>query len=285
MKRINPNFIVRIFKGWKAGITALFGLSSIFGLLLFLFNFSQYCWYRNYYSIIIILIISILAAFISGNIRMLPSIIIDELSKENSYIASYCDSSGLKEADEMTKPYFGNDFIPFNQIEQWRLKNPKGFVQIKNSEGLLCACFVILGLASSFFDQFLVGSLSEHDIRSDDVLDIESSKKLDRIYISGVVVRNPSSFLGHKRANIMLWTMLQYINKMYGFRKNRAYYAVAITNESEKLLKALNFNLLGDKHTRKDQSNLYKIDINRETWNNLLCRIGDYSRMVRLLID
>ena len=282
MKRIKPSIFVRVLSGWQVGLKTLLALCTIGGLLIGLLNIHEYDWFRAYYAIILVILISVLAAFFAGIQKMLPDLIIDELSRENSYIATYCDSLGLKEADEMTKPYFGNSFIPFNQIEQWRLKNPNGFVQIKNSEGLLCACFVILGLSESFIDQFIRGRLTENDISSDDVLDIVSTKKLNRIYISGVVVRDPNSYMGRKRAMIMLWTILQYINKIYGLRKRRQFFAIAITPESEKLLQALEFELIGNKRSRKDQCNLYKITLDRQTWDNLQSRLGSYSKMVEL---
>jgi hypothetical protein len=110
-------------------------------------------------------------------------------------------------------------------------------------------------------------------------------KKEERIYISGVVVRDPHLYMGRKRVAIMLWTILQYIKKVFGLRKSRTFYAVGLTIESEKLLKTTGFLICGDKVNRKDKSNLYRIDLDKKKWEELIAKIGDYSKMVSFHID
>lgn len=286
IKRIRPNFFVRIYSGWTFGVTAFLGLCTVGGLFFAIIQPQSFSSYDTTLIIAIMALFSILIAYRRGQQKLLPPIIIDELSSENSYTVAFCDNQSLREADEMTKPYFGrHGFIPFEQIEQWRLKNEKGFVQINNVEGVLCACFVILGLEPSFLDQFIAGRVTEHDIDSDVVMSFDNTKKEGRIYISGVVVRDPHSFMGRKRATLMLWAILQYIKKIFGFRKDRTFYAVGLTGESERLLKTMGFHICGNKGSRKDNSNLYRIDFNKKKWDELVARIGDYSKMVSFEVD
>ena len=285
IKRIKPSFFVRIYKGWKFGGTTIIGLCTIGGLIFALYSPQNFCSYYKILSLAIILLIGLLVAYVRGKQKLLPPTLIDELSGENSYSVSFCNREGLREADEMTKPYYGPGFIPFDQIEQWRLKNEKGFVQINNSDGLLCASFVILGLESSFFDEFIAGKLTEHEIDGNVILPFDSMKKEERIYISGVLVRDPGRFLGGKRTRIMLWTMLEYFKKLFTLRKTRALYAVGLTKESEKLLHAMEFKICGSKESRKDHSNLYRIDMDKETWQKMLTKIWDCSKMVSFNID
>jgi len=110
-------------------------------------------------------------------------------------------------------------------------------------------------------------------------------KKEDRIYISGVVVRDPASLMGGKRATIMLWTILQYIKRTFKLQKTRTFYAVGLTRQSEKLLQKLGFHICCEKRSRKDNSNMYRIDLDKKTWTGLLARIGDFSKMVSFNID
>lgn len=285
IKRIKPNFFVRIYKGWAFGLATILGLCTIGGLVFALYSPQNFYWYYKIPLLGIILLIGLFVAYVRGKQKLLPPTFTDELSGENSYSVSFCSRQGLREADEMTKPYYGTGFIPFEQIEQWRLQNEKGFVQINNSDGLLCACFVILGLERSFFDQFIAGRVTEHEIESSVILPFDGMKKEGRIYISGVVVREPGGYLGAKRTRIMLWTMLEYIKKVFALRKTRALYAVGLTKESEKLLHAMEFKICGNKESRKDHSNLYRIDLDKETWLKMLTKVGNFSKMVSFSID
>jgi len=209
------------------------GLCTIGSFYLTLNKPQNFGFYNTLITYTLICLFGVIIAYLRGCQKLLPDTIIDELSSENNYSISFCDNQSLCEADEMTRPYFGRGFIPFDKIEQWRLKNQKGFVQINNSEGTLCACFVILGLESSFLNQFIAGRLTEHDISSDVVLSFDEMKKENCIYLSGVVVREPYSYMGHKRTRVMLWAILQYIKKVFGLRKSRIFYAIGLTKESE----------------------------------------------------
>ncbi len=280
IKRIRPNSLVRILNGWKVGLSTILTLIAIVGFGLRLYS-PQKLDFSSILAILIgIIVTGIIVSYLRGKQKLLPDTFIDELSNENNYLASPCTLESLREADEMTKPYFGKGFIPSDRIEQWRLKNEKGFVQITNPVGQLCACFVIVGLERSFFDQFIAGRVTEHEIDSKVILSFEDTKKQDRIYISGVVVRDPGGFAGSKRTRVMIWAMLEYIKKFYGFRKTRTFYALGLTKESERLVQRMEFNICCDKESRRDNSNLYRIDITKEKWWELLRKIGDLSKMV-----
>ena len=285
IKRIKPNSLVRVCSGWKVGLTVIVGLSSVEGFILALIAPQQLQLKVIIFAILATIMTGIIAAFFNGKQKLIPDTISDEFSSENKYSVNFCSKEGLREADEMTKPYLGSGFIPFDRVEQWRLINEKGFVQIDNAGGILCACFVILGLEHSFFEQFIAGKVTEHDIDSGVILSFDRMRKEERIYISGVVVREPSLYMGHKRATIMLWTMLQYIKRVFKLRKSRTFYAVGLTKESEKLLKTMGFVICCNRGNRKDNRNLYKIDLDKKTWEELVARIGDYSKMVSLNID
>lgn len=282
MRRIKPNTFKRIVKGWTVGISTIVGLTGIISFVLTLVLEDKIDLVLIIIIAIVVLVAGIIAAFVRGKQKLIPDIILDELSSENRYVVNFCTRETLREADEMTKPYFGRNFIPFDKIEQWRMRNNNGFVNLINSEGALCACFVIIGLENSFFDQFIAGRVTEHEIDSDVVLSFEEMKRQNRIYISGVVVRNPGHYKGAKRTRAMLWTMLDYIRRVFTLRETREFYAVGLTAESEKLLTAIGFKIHSNKKSRKDQCNLYKIDLDKNTWLRLMSRIGNFSKMVNI---
>lgn len=285
IKLIKPTAWARIHNGSSVGIAVMVFFCTVFGFIFTLYKPFQLDLLEIVAVFLAIAFLGAISAYFKGHLSFIPPVVIDELSKERHYELSFCDQNSLREADEMTIPYFGNDFIPCEQIEKWRLKNYKGFIHIKNNDGLLCACFVILGLEHTFFEQFIAGRLTEHDIDEKVILDFEDMKKESRIYISGVVVRDPSSYMGAKRARIMLWGMLQYIKDTFGLRKNREFYAVALTRESETLLRNLGFSVSQEKSRRKDNCNLYKITLDKSCWDKLLARIGDMSSMADINTD
>ncbi len=150
MKRTKPNILVRIYSGRSVGITTILALATIGGFIFTVSPPNSFDLRDKIITFVAVPVVGILAAYLRGRQKLLPDIIIDELSAENSYSVSFCSQPGLREADELTRHLFGRDFIPFDQIQQWRLRNEEGFVQISNADGVLCACFVILGLEHSF---------------------------------------------------------------------------------------------------------------------------------------
>src|SRR5438034_158547 len=133
------------------------------------------------------------------------------------------------------------------------MKNPTGFVQIVNSAGELCASFGILGLTKGFTEQFMAGKVADTQLSSEDVLTPEKSRRAENLYISGVVVRDAEKPIGHKRASVMLWSMLHYMKQVYGKRKERRLYAVAVNQKSERMLRRFGFQLLATKDSRVDR--------------------------------
>lgn len=221
----------------------------------------------------------LMAAYISGRQRTLPLLVCDELSTELRYVCRPCSPGNLQEASRIVQRIFGRNHIDYNLLEQWRLRNPKGFMEIVNEKDVLVGCFVVIGVAQSFMDEFKRGTVSEALITSDVVLPIAEAKRLKDVYISGVMVRDPGGYLGSKRARVLIWSMLKYLKHHYGIPSKRSLYAVALTKEAEKLLKSLNFSICSPASGRVDRHNLYKIDCTKEHWEDVSRQTGDLSLM------
>lgn len=218
-------------------------------------------------------------AYLRGRMAFLPDQLIDEMRDEERYECAPCTEERLREACEMTKPYYGHEYVEPDVAVQWRSRNPTGFVQIVNSSGELCACFGVLGLSQSFMDQYIKGNVDDTQLRGDDVLSLPASKRATSLYISGVVVRNPESHKGRKRANVMIWAMMTYVRQIYGLRKKRELYAVAVTRESERLMQNLGFTVASRANGRRDKCNLYCSELTPEFWKQLMCKVGDWSAL------
>jgi hypothetical protein len=225
--------------------------------------------------------IGLLAAYLRGRMKLIPDSLIDDLSSDGQYSCEFCSSDKLREACDMTKPYYGNEYVPAEVAEQWRMKDSRAFVQITNSNGQLCACFGILALSDSFMDQYVRGNVADTQLNEVDILSFEQSKKSKRLYISGVVVRDPSKHVGRKRACVMIWAMMVYVKRVFGLRKERELFAVAVTSESEKLMKNLGFHIVSNAAQRRDKRNMYRLTLSKTTWDKLMLNVSDYSRMCK----
>ena len=284
MKRIPPTVWKRIRTGWKWGLTFFVSLCTVGGFMIPLLGIKITGQAAAAIAATVVMS-AIFVAYYYGKSVQLPMRVVDELSMDKHYTVSYCNSASLREADEMTRPFFRNAFVPFDRIEQWRMKNGRGFVAIHNETGELCACFVIIGLAGSFLDQFITGNVVESQIDGNIVLPYEEMIQQNRIYISGVVVKDAGSHLGCKRAKVMIWVMLKYIQKMFGIQKTRTFYALSLTHESEKLLHTMGFQQCCDKSSRMDDHDFYSIVLDTRKWKELNMRTGDYSQMVTIRWD
>jgi len=220
-------------------------------------------------------------AYIKGCGQILPKNLIDEVQNtEAPYLCDYCTEATLAEACDLTKPHYRDEYVSSEQAEAWRQKNDRAFVHLLNRDGEICASFGVLALTASFTDQFFKGNVTDLLLKPSDVLDFEASKRSSKLYISGVVVRNPDTHLGHKRTAAMLWVMLRYLERLYGVRKKRTLYAIAVTPASVKLMKNLGFTINCEAKKRQDHYPLYCFELTPESWKGLKASVrafGDSS--------
>lgn len=221
-------------------------------------------------------------AHYEGRASLISPLFVNEMSSEGQYSCSISTAERLREACEMSRLSYRHFYVQPDVVEQWRMKNHKAFVQIVNSEGELCASFGILVLKDSFMDQFIDGKVSDSQLKENDICNFSESTKSKRIYISGVVVRDHLKHLGRKRAWVMTWTMLMYFRKMYGVKSGRSLYAIAITKESEILMKNLKFELICPASNRKDGCNMYRYHLTKKSWEELRGLVGDCHSLCRL---
>lgn len=267
--------------GVKAGFAAFMIITAMAGVVIGAVNATGVVVSRQIVLIVgaVCIISGLVTSFIKGRMKLLPDSFIDEVSADGKYTCEYCSADKLHEACEMTKPFYRHEYVDPEIAEQWRIKNQKAFVQIVNSGGILCACFGVLAPKESFMDQFIDGLITDTQLRADNICDFENSKKCTRLYISGVIIREPSTYKGGKRAKVMIWAILYYLRKLYGLRRKRTYYALAITEESERLMNSLGFCLASDAKSRTDRCSMYKYELTKNSWHQLIRKVGDFSPM------
>jgi hypothetical protein len=219
-------------------------------------------------------LIGLATAYLRGGGQILASTLVNDMrNSEAPYRCDFSTSELLAEACEMTKPHYGDEYVSADKAEQWRLKNPKAFAHLVNKDGELCASFGVLALTPSFTDQFFKGRVTDLQLDASEILSFEESRKAANLYLSGVIVRDPSSHLGHKRTAAMLGAMIRYIEKLYGTRKKRVLYAIAVTKPSEQLMANLGFTLRCKSRDRKDGHDLYCFELTGPSFRELKKRV------------
>jgi hypothetical protein len=287
LKRIRASFWARMKAGSATGWKAFLGAIGISGAVITFIAATQMRvpWKIIFLVGLLCFLFGILVTYIRGRITLLPDSLVDEMNSEGQYVCRFCSEEKLREACEMTRPFYGHEYVEPETAVRWLRKNPKAFIEMVNDRGELCACFGILAITDSFMDQFIKGRLSDTQLEPDDICGEHESMKCKRLYISGVIVRDHTTHKGHKRANVMIWAMLTYAKKLYGLRRRRELFAVAVTKESERLMKGLGFHLACESRVRKDECNLYTYGLTKETWDHMISRVGDWSKLCEFKFD
>ena len=287
-KRIRKNFFIRIRKGLPFA-AKIFGYSFfvvVVGMATLInstgnnLKISQIL-----YGASICTGVSLIALVIKGSLSHLPDDILFNTLSNESYVSDYCTKTTLELANGLTQPYYHHEYVEDRIAEMWRIKNSKGFVHILNQAGDVCASFGILAIKASFMEYFVKGDLQDNNLGSDEVLTFEQSKKSKELYISGVVVSEPDNIIGRRRALVMIWCMINYIKNIYGIKKERKIYALAVSKQSENLLKRSGFQIECSKKNRIDKLNLYSLIINKDSINDILLRVGDYSTCCKCMFS
>ena len=284
MRRIPPRWWLRLWSGWRAGLAfVLSSFAIFFGVTARISSYQiRIPVWVNIVAPTLIVLMGLLISFIRGSIKLLPDSFVDEVGSDGPYRCVRATCNSLREACELTRPYYGREFVGHELAEQWRLANPRVLECIHNFNGDLCASFGILALRSSFMDMFIEGRVEDRQLLGKDVLTGKSAKECKRLYISGVVVRDPGKMAGNKCAKVMIWAMLQHLRREYGLRRHHELYAIAVTKESARLMRNLQFALVDIGKNRRDKCDLYRYKLTRESWQRLLCEVGDCSGMCEI---
>ncbi len=283
-KRIRPNLLMRFRKGFKYGFNTFLIIFTIATGVIGVLAITGEVFTIRFILIVgaMMIFISLFVTFIKGQLIHLPDQIIFEDNIDKEYVADFCTSRTLAQANSITKPYYGSEYVSNDKAEGWRQKSPHSFIHILNNNGKLVASFGIIAIEPSFFSQFLKGRLIDNKLEPDDILDDSRTKNSNDLYISGVVVRNPDNRIGNRRAIVMVWSMLMYLKQNFGLRKEREIYALAVSQSSENLLKRSGFSIISEASERKDSLNLYHLHFTRENYEYILDRIGDYSKFCKV---
>lgn len=237
----------------------------------------------NLYLVSIVVAAALVGSFLYGVFRArlihIPDILIRVPAGSTLQGCKFCTAAELAEANSLAAACYRRDAIPDELVEQWRLKNPTMYACVLDQAGSLVAALGVMPLTDSFMELFIEGKVVESQIGSKNIHGPNENRKALKLYISGVVVRDPGTQRGQMRASILLWATVQYLVKLYGTHKKRTLYALAATKQGESILKHLNFSVACPASQRLDKHNLYSLEWSRDTLRNVKAMIPDYRLM------
>jgi hypothetical protein len=222
-KRTGARLLFRVRHGLHHGGKVFVALTGASGTAFGLINACGVTCNPTYVvsSLTVAALCGLTSAFIKGHINHLPDSIIINDDHDVKYELCYETKDICKYFNQKTAKYFGRDFIDDLVVESWRTKNPSAFIYLKNQHQKPCAALCVFALRHSFMEQFIKGRVAESDIEEEEILDLAASKKSDTLYLAAIIVEQPHTPVGHRRALIMVWGAIQYLNKVYGMRKKR----------------------------------------------------------------
>jgi hypothetical protein len=276
MKLVSPTIGDRLRKGAPVGVTVGVTVLAVAGVVSTILQITG--WISLSVVAAVSVLCGIIAAYVRGRFSYIPQMMVDEIGRDNPCYCRRVTSDDLRHACELTKPYYGEEYVDFSVAEKWRKKNPEAFVQIVNERGEMCSCFGFIAIKDSCFDEFIKGRVKDGEFDEDDILDTEETRNASRLYLSGVIVSGAGSWLGGKRANMMAWAILTYYRKYFALRRARTIYALAVTKEGDAFLKAFGFKLVSGAAQRRDRCNLYKSEMDRSAWDAMARKVPDWSR-------
>jgi len=194
------------------------------------------------------------------------------------------DRGLAEQASHLAHEIFGNlGIIPTERYESWLVKNPNILACLVNSSGEVVGYFDVLPLRSDFMEGFIRGTLTELDIRHEDILPPQHARRCKRLYIAGIVVRDSGSYTARRHAKHLMWGLLQYLDHFYGAPSERHVYASGGTKEGRQILQRFGFQLVQEASVRRDKQALYVVSMsNPETVENVAADVGNWAEACRL---
>src|SRR5207244_2938201 len=133
------------------------------------------------------------------------------------------------------------DTISPDRYEQLRVKNKNILVCLVGERGDLLGYFDVIPLKESFAQQFLRGTITESQITHEDIFAHDELPQCKHVFLSGLAVWDPESYVDRRNANILVWGLLKYLDHFYGTSERLAF-ASAATREGDELLRKFDFS-------------------------------------------
>jgi len=127
------------------------------------------------------------------------------LNKNSLNLMCPCDLTLAYKANQMTSVFLGSEAIPFELYEQWRIKNPQILVCLIAPDNEVLGYFDVFPLKDIFLEDFIEGRLGEDELKPEYILSPDESIFSCQLYLGGIAVKSPNTFVGSRNAAILLW--------------------------------------------------------------------------------
>lgn len=192
-----------------------------------------------------------------------------------------CDLKMADEAKRLAQYWYPTDTIAPERFEQLRVKNPNILVCLIGERGNLLGYFDVIPLKESFAEQFLRGTINESQITHEDVFAPHELAQCKHVFLSGLAVWDPESYVDRRNANILVWGLLNYLDYFYGAAERLAC-ASAATEEGEELLQKFEFHIGSEAEVRIDKRRMYQTRLARDEITKRLAWLPDFSLLCSL---
>lgn len=236
-------------------------------------------------AVAVIIVVTVILLSAASAVRRRDDFIPEEAARLSPLTCRICTSAWLREANRIAAVYYRRDRIPNELVEEWRRRNPYAFACLLDGEERVVASFGVMALSDSFMDQFIAGNVVESQLSTADIHDWENTRRAERLYISGVVVLDAGTPKGQERARIMMWSMIRYFRQFFDPSSVKQVYALATTNQGERILQHLGFDLTVAAEKRRDSHNLYRVDLTPQWVDRTERLVPDYSNVCGFHMD
>ena len=171
---------------------------------------------------------------------------------------------------------------PLDRYQRLVAVNPALLAVLFDSSREVVGYFDVYPLRPDFCDLLFKGLRGELDARPEHILPPEEAWQARRLYLAGLAVEKPKSIPGARRASILCWGLLEYLQHFYGGASDREIFAEAVTEEGRVILREFGFTLESPAAERKDPYPMYRASLTGEFFSRVRSNLPDWSNVCRV---
>lgn len=193
------------------------------------------------------------------------------------------DRSLAEQSHDLAAESYGRiEPINSERYEQWRLKNPNVLVCLVDEDENVIGYFDVFPITTEFAEALTGGIATEYQMLHEHIVGPNHIAECKWLYLGGIAVKDPETFLGRRRAAYLVWGLKMYLRDFYQGPPNRTLIATGASKEGEHLLQRFHFTLRQSKNRRADKQNLYAVSITNRTFLAALDDIPNWRAVCRI---
>ncbi len=176
--------------------------------------------------------------------------------------------------------YFSVDTAERRLVDTWYRKNAKNIIYALRDEEVT-GFFTVIPLTSECTQQFEQSAIKEEDIHSDDILDPESMRYAQSIYIAAIAVKNRHSFLGKQCVAALMYGLCNRIKELYDPEFLKKIYVNPTTFDGNRFSKKLGLEPVRPaKKSLRAGNDIYALELSLKTYDALTAIEARYKQFI-----